>query len=175
MTTKKLKFRTAYNTGNENYSELHNDDGLTEQHHAETCDINKILAQFMETGILPTSTNKDPQYGDVSEHDFQEVQNQLANAKTLFEELSDPVKAQFDNKPFKFLHFAEDPKNMDSLVRILKPNGVITAQVGSQDKKPKQVEKWLNVFNKNFGNTTLDRVYIPSFDCSWNFSSSINH
>ena len=66
-------------------------------------------------------------------------------------------------------------KNMDSLVRILKPNGVITAQVGSQDKKPKQVEKWLNVFNKNFGNTTLDRVYIPSFDCSWNFSSSINH
>ena len=66
-------------------------------------------------------------------------------------------------------------KNMDSLVRILKPNGVITAQVGSYDKKPKQVEKWLDVFNKNFGNTTLDRVYIPSFDCSWNFSSSINH
>jgi len=66
-------------------------------------------------------------------------------------------------------------KNMDSLVRILKPNGVITAQVGSQDKKPEQVKKWLDVFNKNFGNTTLDRVYIPSFDCSWNFSSSINH
>jgi len=66
-------------------------------------------------------------------------------------------------------------KNMDSLVRILKPNGVITTQVGSYDKKPKQVEKWLDVFNKNFGNTTLDRVYIPSFDCSWNFSSSINH
>jgi spermidine synthase len=66
-------------------------------------------------------------------------------------------------------------KNMDSLIRILKPNGVITVQVGSQDKKPEQVEKWLDVFNKNFGNTTLDRVYIPSFDCSWNFSSSINH
>ena len=66
-------------------------------------------------------------------------------------------------------------KNMDSLVRILKPNGVIATQVGSYDKKPKQVEKWLDVFNKNFGNTTLDRVYIPSFDCSWNFSSSINH
>ena len=66
-------------------------------------------------------------------------------------------------------------KNMDSLVRILKPNGVITAQVGSQDKKPKQVENWLKVFNKNFGNATLDRVYIPSFDSSWNFYSSINH
>ncbi|KRO56382.1 MAG: hypothetical protein ABS04_06005 [Pelagibacteraceae bacterium BACL5 MAG-121015-bin10] len=66
-------------------------------------------------------------------------------------------------------------KNMDSLVRILKPKGVITAQVGSQDKKPQQVENWLNVFNHYFGNTNLSRVYIPSFDCSWNFSSSINH
>ena len=66
-------------------------------------------------------------------------------------------------------------KNTDSLVRILKPKGVITAQVGSQDKKPKQVENWMNVFNHSFGNTKLSRVYIPSFDCSWNFSSSINH
>jgi len=66
-------------------------------------------------------------------------------------------------------------KNMESLVRILKPKGVITAQVGSQDKKPQQVENWLNVFNHHFGNTNLSRVYIPSFDCSWNFSSSINH
>jgi len=66
-------------------------------------------------------------------------------------------------------------KNMDSLVRILKPKGVITAQVGSQDKKPLQVENWLNVFNHHFGNTNLSRIYIPSFDCSWNFSSSINH
>ncbi len=49
------------------------------------------------------------------------------------------------------------------------------SQVGSQDKKPKQVDNWLNVFNKNFGNATLDRVYIPSFDSSWNFYSSINH
>ena len=66
-------------------------------------------------------------------------------------------------------------KNMDSLIRILKPKGVITAQVGSQDNKPKQVENWMNVFNHSFGNTKLSRVYVPSFDCSWNFSSSINH
>ena len=66
-------------------------------------------------------------------------------------------------------------KNMESMIRILKPKGVITAQVGSQDKKPKQVDNWLNVFNHHFGNTKLSRVYVPSFDCSWNFSSSINH
>ena len=65
-------------------------------------------------------------------------------------------------------------KNIKSLKRILKTDGTITAQVGSQDKKPKQVEKWLNLFEKSFGNTSLDRIYIPSFDCSWNFASSIN-
>ena len=119
MTTKikKHTFRTAYNLGNENYTEKHDEVGLTEQHHADTCDINKILAQFMETGILPTST-REPVYGNVADHDFQEVQNQLAEAKSLFEQLPDPVKAQFDNEPFKFLHFAEDPKNMDALVEM---------------------------------------------------------
>ena len=66
-------------------------------------------------------------------------------------------------------------KNMDQIIRVLKPNGVVTAQVGSQDKRPKQVENWKDVFNKSFGNATLDRVYIPSFDCSWNFYTSVNH
>ena len=39
---------------------------------------------------------------------------------------------------------------MKSLKRILKDGGTITAQVGSQDKKPKQVKNWLDVFNKKF-------------------------
>jgi len=64
-------------------------------------------------------------------------------------------------------------KNMNNLKRILKPGGVITAQVGSHDKKPKQVDNWLKVLSKNFGNTKLDRIFIPSFDCNWNFASSI--
>jgi spermidine synthase len=62
---------------------------------------------------------------------------------------------------------------MKKLKRILKPGGILTAQVGSQDKRPKQVKNWINVLEKSFGNSTLDRVYIPSFDCSWNFASSV--
>jgi spermidine synthase len=62
---------------------------------------------------------------------------------------------------------------MNNLKRILKPGGVITAQVGSQDKKPKQVDSWYKVLSKNFGNAKIDGVFIPSFDCKWNFASSI--
>ena len=64
-------------------------------------------------------------------------------------------------------------KNMNNLKRILKPGGIITAQVGSQDKKPKQVDNWLKVLSKNFGNSKLDGIFIPSFDCKWNFASSV--
>jgi hypothetical protein len=110
-------FRSAYNVGTQDYSEIHNPKhALTEQSHKNECDINLILAQFMETGLMPNMKQSKPQYGDVSEIDFQDIQNQLANAKTLFEELPEPVKAQFDNEPFKFLQFAENPENNQALV-----------------------------------------------------------
>ena len=57
--------------------------------------------------------------------------------------------------------------------RILKPGGVITAQVGCLSKNPKQVDNWTKVLSKNFGNTKLDEIFIPSFDCRWAFASSI--
>ena len=64
-------------------------------------------------------------------------------------------------------------KNMKNLKRILKKGGVITAQVGSKDKKPKQVDNWCKVLEKNFNNVKVSSTYIPSFDCNWNFASSI--
>ena len=105
------------------------------------------------------------------------------SVKCIWGDAFESIKSIEDNRYDKiFVDLNDDQycidlaaKNMNSLKRILKPKGVITAQVGSQDKKPKQVDSWLKVFDKSFGNTTLDRVYIPSFDCSWNFSSSINH
>jgi hypothetical protein len=123
MTTKrrstgipKNTFRSAYNLGNEDYSQSFTD-GLTEQHHTDTCDINKILAQFMETGIMP-QTNANPQYADVSEVDFTQMQNQLATAKTLFEELPEQVKARFNNEMHTFLNFAENPDNLPEMVEM---------------------------------------------------------
>ena len=38
----------------------------------------------------------------------------------------------------------------------------------------KSKKKSANLFKKSFGNSSLDRIYIPSFDCSWNFASSLN-
>lgn len=117
---RKLKptFRSAYNLGNENYS-IAATDGITEQHHSESCDINKILAQFMQTGIMPP-TNPDPQYGDLTDSSlqFNEAMNQIAQAKSLFEELPDQVRERFDNEPYKFLQFAQDENNHDAMIEM---------------------------------------------------------
>ena len=104
------------------------------------------------------------------------------SVKCVWGDAFESIKKVEDNKYDKiFVDLNDDQycidlaaKNIKSLKRILKTDGTITAQVGSQDKKPKQVDKWLNLFEKSFGNTSLDRIYIPSFDCSWNFASSIN-
>ena len=104
------------------------------------------------------------------------------SVKCVWGDAFESIKKVEDNKYDKvFVDLNDDQycidlaaKNINSLKRILKSNGTITAQVGSQDKKPKQVDKWLNLFEKSFGNTSLDRIYIPSFDCSWNFASSLN-
>ena len=63
-------------------------------------------------------------------------------------------------------------KNIDNLKRILKPDGVIITQVGSQDEKPKQVDKWLDIFSENFVNVEIKEIYIPSFDCNGNVTSA---
>ena len=80
-----------------------------------------------------------------------------------------------------FIDLNDDPycinlaeKNIDNVKRIVKKDGVITVQVGSKNKKPKQVDEWISTLEKNFGNSKISEVYIPSFDCNWNFVSSIN-
>ena len=65
-------------------------------------------------------------------------------------------------------------RNMKGLKRILKKGGALTAQVGCQDKKPRQVKNWTKVLETSFGNTNLSEIFIPSFDCRWNFISSSN-
>ena len=128
----------------------------------------------------------DPEVVEVCNKHLGKIGNKATeknSVKCIWGDAFESIKSVEDDKYDKiFVDLNDDQfcvdlaaKNMDSFIRILKPRGIITAQVGSQDHKPKQVDNWIKVLNKSFGNTTLDRVYIPSFDCSWNFASSINH
>jgi spermidine synthase len=103
------------------------------------------------------------------------------NVNTFWGDAFESIKLVEDSKYDKiFVDLNDDQycidlarKNMKGLKRILKPGGVITAQVGSKDKKPKQVENWCKVLEKSFGNVNISGVHVPSFDCNWNFASSV--
>ncbi len=127
----------------------------------------------------------DPEVVSVCEKHISEIGKKATNknsVKCIWGDAFESIKKVEENRYDKiYVDLNDDQycidlasKNIDLLKRILKPNGTITAQVGSQDKKPKQVDNWLKLFKNNFGNTSLDRIYIPSFDCSWNFASSLN-
>jgi len=126
----------------------------------------------------------DPEVVEVCNKYLSKVGNNVTkknSVKCIWGDAFESIKSVEDNRYDKiFVDLNDDQycinlaaKNMKSLKRILKPNGVITAQVGSQDKKPKQVDNWQKIFSNNFGNFKLDRIYIPSFDCNWSFASSI--
>ena len=126
----------------------------------------------------------DPEVVKVCEKYLSKVGNKATtknSVQCLWGDAFESIKNVEDNKYDKiFVDLNDDQycidlakKNMKGLKRILKKGGVITAQVGSQDKKPKQVEKWCNVLERNFGNVKISGAYIPSFDCKWNFVSSV--
>ena len=68
-------------------------DGITEQNHTELCDVNTILATYMKTGVMPP-LDPNAQYGDLSDFDYQSMQNQIANANSLFEQFTRKCKIQ---------------------------------------------------------------------------------
>ena len=102
------------------------EDGLTEQHHSESCDVNNILATYLKTGIIPP-IDPNAKYGDLSDFDYQSMQNQIANANSLFEQLPENVRYRFGNEPYRFLNFVQDEKNYDELVEMGLANNVPSA------------------------------------------------
>lgn len=88
----------------------------TKQAEADAADINKIMAKYQKTGILPHLNNRVPTYGDFSEvTDYQDALNTVMRAEAAFMALPSSVRAKFDNDPARFLDFTQDPANLDAL------------------------------------------------------------
>lgn len=81
-------------------------ESMTAQSHAESCDINRIVAQFHRTGSLPSS-HREPQYLDVTglQGDLTEAYNRSSETIETFEDFrknykpKDPEKSKSDDTP----------------------------------------------------------------------------
>lgn len=93
-------------------------EGLTKQSFKDECDINILMARYMETGILDHVREEQGQFLDVSDQDYQQAMDTIANAKTLFFELPSKVRDRFENDPQKLLEFVHDPRHTEEAVEL---------------------------------------------------------
>lgn len=103
---------------------------LTEQSHANSVDINYIVAQFKKTGMMP-QTLKTPQYLDNTDQPtlidaFYAVQD----AHTAFLNLPAKVRALMGNNPANLENFIADSENHDILLK----HGVLIKNDKQTDK-----------------------------------------
>lgn len=94
------------------------DSPVTKQSYKDECDINTIMARYQSTGEMPILNQRAPQYLDVSQIDFQEAQQFIAGAQTLFNELPSALRNRFDNDPGLFLDFCSNENNRPEMAEL---------------------------------------------------------
>ena len=95
----------------------------TRQEFKTECDINVIMGRYMKTGIIDFVIRNEPRYGDVTGMEFQSAMEQVAAAKSMFNELPSELRKKFENNPAKFLDFVNDDNNRKEAAELglLKP------------------------------------------------------
>lgn len=92
---------------------------LTQQHKANECDINQIMARYRVTGLVSHITGKAPLFGDYTAiGDFRAIQDKILSANSAFMELSSKVRKRFHNDPAEFVEFCQDPDNHSEAFKL---------------------------------------------------------
>ena len=86
-------------------------DGRTQQHQKDECDINLIIKRHSPDQLAMIASQNEGNYGDATSIDYHAAQNIITNANTMFEELPSDIRNKFDNDPASFLDFTSNEAN----------------------------------------------------------------
>lgn len=117
---------------------------FTEQSHKKECDVNHIISKYDQNGIITHVSKFEGQFGDVTGVDFKIMQDKVAGAKTLFNQLPSKIRNEFENDPQKLLSFMDDPKNRDKAIKLGLINKDWTEDsdgIGEHVKEGKNIKK----------------------------------
>ena len=105
-------------------------DGRTQQHQKDECDINLIIKRHTPEQIALMATQNEGQYGDATSIDYHAAQNIIANANTMFNDLPSEIRNQFDNDPALFLDFTSNEENYAEMRKmgIMSPEPIIASE-----------------------------------------------
>lgn len=92
---------------------------LTEQHHKKDCDIHHIMKRFEETGIVNHVAKVQGRYENfLDAPNYQEAQNLIAEANSMFETVPARIRAKFANDPGQYVSFMTDPANIAEIQEL---------------------------------------------------------
>lgn len=89
---------------------------MCEQAHKDECDMHFILRKQKKTGILNHVNQYQGTYGDFSTTpEYQDAQNLIADAASMFETVPAWIRAKFQNDPMQFVEFMQNNKNIEDI------------------------------------------------------------
>lgn len=93
---------------------------MTQQQFKDECDVNNILRNYVNTGVLTHTSGKTPVFGDYSQmpSDYGEALALIQKSVDQFSELPSDVRDRFDNSPKNLVLFLQDPKNLDEAKKL---------------------------------------------------------
>lgn len=91
---------------------------FTEQGHKKDCDVNEIIKKYDKTGLITHVSNFEAKFGDMTGLDFKQMQDKVANAKSMFNSLPAEIRDYFRNSPTDLLTFMEDPNNREKGIEL---------------------------------------------------------
>ena len=100
-------------------------DGRTQQHQKDECDINLIIKRHTPEQIALMAIQNEGQYGDATSIDYHAAQNIIANANTMFNDLPSELRNKFDNDPALFLDFTSNEENYAEMRKM----GIMSPEV----------------------------------------------
>lgn len=91
---------------------------LAQQHFKEHCDINRIVAQYAKTGLVPQSAATPMAEDFVGITDYHTAMNAIRRGDEAFSTLSADVREKFKNDAGRFVDFCLDPENLDEVIAL---------------------------------------------------------
>ncbi len=91
-------------------------EGGAKQSFKDECDINNIIARYVQTGLLTPVNTRPQEFVDVSMvGDYQSALENVRSAGAMFNALPSGIRAEFDNDPATFLDFCTDSQNEERM------------------------------------------------------------
>lgn len=87
------------------------DETKAQQHFKDQCDINRIVKDYVKTGLVPGTTRMPFEEDFVGVTDYHTSMNLVLQANQAFMEFSPQLRERFNNDPGAMLDFINDEQN----------------------------------------------------------------